>query len=153
MSPECIVRQFCNLNLLGSRKEEKFDYQIALGSLAKFFDPVDSEIKTCIRTFAPPPANQAVGLLGQFGSEYKILIGIGWRSGNTKAKRVHQYFNVAGVKSIIRSCPSDFGFISLQYGITEEERAELSELDNVFVPDDDFFNNVVCMRNMRRYVI
>lgn len=140
--PECTVREFCDPKLLESRKEECFDYQLALGSLGRFFDPLDPAVNESVRTFSAPSKEQSDELLGQFGKMYKVLIGIGWRSGNTKAKRRHQYFNVEGVKSIISSCPDDLGFVSLQYGITNEERDALSELGNVFIPDDDFFDNV-----------
>lgn len=140
--PECAVREFCSVSSLEFRREEKFDYQLPLGSLGRFFDPVNRAVNESVRTFSAPSKRQSEELLGKFGKTYKVLIGIGWRSGNTKAKRVHQYFNIEGVKSIIRSCPQDFGFVSLQYGITAEERSALSDLGNVFVPDDDFFDDV-----------
>ena len=48
---------------------------------------------------------------------------------------------------IVRDAPDDVLFVSLQYGIKEDEIADLGREPNFWIPDEDFFNDLMAQMN------
>ena len=44
---------------------------------------------------------------------------------------------------IVRDAPDDVLFVSLQYGIKEDEIADLGREPNFWIPDEDFFYDLI----------
>ena len=120
----------------------QFDYQIPSGSLPKLYFSDASSFDTQPRRFLTVSETQKRKLFGHFSEKYSTLVGISWRSMLLSPERIGDYVNVHGFKSLIDKAPPDTGFVILQYAITEEETQVLRNCPNIFVPDEDFLNEV-----------
>ena len=81
--------------------------------------------------------------LAQKLEAFDYVIGVNWRSGSIDGARISAYVNVNLVHKLIQSLPSNVAFVVVQYSVSEDERKALSEYENCFVPDADFFNDIV----------
>ena len=81
-------------------------------------------------------------ILNQFPDK-KRIVGLSWRSGAVTHKRRKHYVSHNAVLDFIHDAPPDVLFLNLQYGLYEEELAALSKLPNFYIPDVDFFDDVV----------
>ena len=121
---------------------DNLKYQMPSGSLPlHYFSDAGALDKIAYRTL-DVSLEKKEALLGTFASEFDCLIGVSWRSMLTAQGRIADYVNVRGIKKIIESAPPGVGFVVLQYSITEEEREAFADMNNVYVPKEDFLNDM-----------
>jgi len=119
-----------------------FDYQIPSGSLPAIYfndSAALSSSKYRVMKVSPDKKNS---LFGAFAADYTTLVGVSWRSMLLSQGRIHDYVNAEGFRSIIEAAPEGTGFVILQYAITESERQIFAGLNNVYLPSQDFLNEV-----------
>ena len=123
-----------------------FDYQLPSGSLALKLGNLSIEgAKQFIRE-RPETVALRDELLKKFPGKTRI-VGLSWRSGILTHKRVHYYLSHHAMVEIIRDAPDDILFVSLQYGIKEDEAHDLDQESNFYVPEEDFFNDLMAQLN------
>ena len=123
-----------------------FDYQLPSGSLPVTLGSLDvSGTKHFIRE-RPETVALRGDLLDRFPGKSRI-VGLSWRSGILTHKRIHYYLAHQAVIEMIRGAPDDVLFVSLQYGINEVEVADLALEPNIYIPDEDFYNDLIAQLN------
>ena len=80
---------------------------------------------------------------GKFFSKTLPVIGLSWRSGVTNAARNDSYMNANAARDLAKGYEGRLNFVSLQYGLTDEEKAILADQPNIYVPDADFFGDIL----------
>ena len=70
------------------------------------------------------------------------MIGLSWR-GILTHKRVQYYLSHEAIIDLVRSAPPEILFVSLQYGIDDDETRDLGQEPNVYVPDEDFMDDLL----------
>jgi len=81
--------------------------------------------------------------LGGFPTRFKYLIGLSWRSSSVDSIRLTNYANAKFVKYIVDAIPRDVGFIMLQYNISKDEMNLFEGYQNVLIPKEDFYDDIV----------
>ena len=72
------------------------------------------------------------------------MIGLSWRSGVLTHKRVQYYLSHKAIIDLIRSAPPEILFVSLQYGIDDDETRDLGqEPKRLLIPDEDFLDDLL----------
>ena len=118
-----------------------FNYQLPFGSLPhKLGNPNILGSKRFIED-SPESVLLRDRILNKYPGKAR-LIGISWRSGALSLKRIHHYISHKAILEIVREAPDDILFVSLQYGIKDEEIADLSLASNVYIPHEDFFDDL-----------
>lgn len=82
-------------------------------------------------------------MLGAFNAKYPTKIGLSWRSHAVDGGRSAYYMSSKMAISLIESLPSEVGFVIVQYALTDEERELFAKYPNVFVPEEDLFNDLI----------
>ena len=126
----------------GISEYSQFDYQIPSGSLPRLYFTHADSFETQERRFLKVSQTKKAALFGGFLEKYPRLVGVSWRSMMLTPDRIGDYVNVNGFKTLIDQAPRETGFVILQYAITDEEKQSLSMYPNVFIPDEDFLNEV-----------
>lgn len=75
-------------------------------------------------------------------SESRILVGLSWRSSNFFGQRADLYFNHLAAENIFLSASPKIKFVCLQYRLAEEEKEFLKSYPDVFLPNEDLFDDV-----------
>ena len=142
--PEAIVRE--NGPLIVSPETDTdystIDYEIPSGSLPLHFFSSVAQIKSAKRRFIQVSDKKRAAITGEFGRKYNKLVGLAWRSSLLTTSRQSLYLNVTAMVNLIEKSPSDVGFISLQYGLSDEERDALLATGKVLIPTEDFYDDV-----------
>lgn len=120
----------------------KFDYQIPSGSLPALYFNDPKTLQNIKYRLLKVSANKKQELLGEFSTKYKHIVGVSWRSMLLTQGRIGDYVNANAFKNLISNAPPGTGFLLLQYAITDEEKDIFRSMENVFVPDADFLNEV-----------
>ena len=104
--------------------EEQVELQIPIGSLPKLLRPTLASFKNKAPYLIP--ASDQLELMQAFTASLPgpCRIGFAWRSGNMASHRQHHYGSLVDWKPLFEQ--SDVSFVNLQYGITDEERDELT---------------------------
>ena len=118
-----------------------YDYHVPCGSLPLYLNRLDVASEKQYLPITTDVKNLKSRILTQFPGK-KRIVGLSWRSGSLTHRRVQYYLSYRAVIDIIHEAPSDVLFVSLQYGLTEEELNQLSGRSNFHIPDADFFNDV-----------
>ena len=139
--PEAIVRDDRVKHTGGQLIYDELDFNIPSGSLMGLVFRTYGELRIP-RRYMRVPSDARSKLLPSDFSNKKWIVGISWRSHYLNESRTFNYLNVHAVVRILELFPEDIGFVSSQYSITDDERALLTEFDNIFVPDEDFFDRV-----------
>lgn len=139
--PEVKVRDDVVKNTIGQVIYDSLDYQIPSGSLMKVLYSETGSLQVRRRCLAVPQTLRDQLLPDHFKSK-RLVIGISWRSHWVSETRSGNYLNVHSIIRLRELLPSDIGFVCLQYRIADEERELLAEYDNIFIPNEDFFENV-----------
>ncbi|MDC0882807.1 hypothetical protein OAP65_01835 [Litorivicinus sp.] len=123
-------------------EELSFDYQLPSGSLPlKLGNQNVSGLKHFIED-SPEAVFLRESILSKYPGKSRV-IGLSWRSGALSLKRIHHYISHKAMLELVREAPDDILFVSLQYGIKDEEISDLSLASNVYIPNEDFFDDLI----------
>ena len=142
--PEAVVRENGPL-IVGAETDNNYstiDYQIPSGSLPLHFFSSEEQIKGAKRRFLNVSEKKREALLGEYAQKYTKIIGLAWRSSLLTTARQSLYLNVAAMANLIEKSPPGVGFVSLQYGLSDEERETLLATGRVLIPAEDFYDDV-----------
>ncbi|MBV1933495.1 MAG: tetratricopeptide repeat protein [Parvibaculaceae bacterium] len=105
--------------------EEQVDLQIPFGSLPKLLRPTLASFENKAPYIIP--ATDQLERMKTFLNSLPGTrrIGFAWRSGNMASHRQHHYGTLLDWRPLFEQ--SDASFVSLQYGITDQERNELAD--------------------------
>ena len=123
---------------LGSR----FDLHLPAGSLPLVLDRMDASGTKHYLSDSEISNQLKQELLDQFPGKERV-IGLSWRSGVLTHKRVQYYLSHKAIIDLIRSAPPEILFVSLQYGIDDDETRDLGQEPNVLIPDEDFLDDLL----------
>lgn len=141
--PEAEVRALNTFDCIGDPDYDDYDYQLPVGSLPVHFMNTQASIRQRPIRFLRPNLDFRRSFIERFNiSPDQTLLGVCWRSSNIEKSRVLGYLNVQFVVSLANELPDNVTLVTLQYGITPEERAVLDACRNVVIPDVDFFEDV-----------
>ena len=143
--PECEIAEWANVADQDELLQKQFDYQISMGDLVGCFFTSQDAILNLPRRYLRLPVSDRPQSVTEFGQQFPVIIGIAWRSHAIDSVRHTSYANVKFIKYIIDHLPKDIGFAVLQYAITEEEKQLLTECDNVLIPEEDLFNDILAL--------
>jgi tetratricopeptide (TPR) repeat protein len=141
--PEAHVVEFQNNSEIDRQLEAEFDYHIPMATLAGYFFRSQAEIDQLPRRRLRLADGEVERLIGNFADQYPVRIGLSWRSHAVDGSRKSGYMNVNFCTSILESLPRDIGFVIVQYRFERSEKLALEQYPNVFVPDDDLFDDPV----------
>ena len=139
--PEAVVQPL----IVGPETDTNYstiDYQIPSGSLPLHFFSSEEQIKGAKRRFLNVSEKKREALLGEYAQKYTKIIGLAWRSSLLTTSRQSLYLNVAAMANLIEKSPPGVGFVSLQYGLNDEERETLLATGRVLIPAEDFYDDV-----------
>lgn len=139
--PEAIVRDDRVKNTDGQLIYDQLHFNLPSGSLMGLMLAEQGDLRTT-RRYLKPPANAREALFPENFRDKKWIVGVSWRSHYLNESRTFNYLNVHAIIRLLEVLPKDIGFVSLQYSITDDERALLADFENMFVPDEDFFERV-----------
>ena len=139
--PEASVRDDRVKHTEGQLIYDQIDFNIPSGSLMPLVIEHNRELRTR-RRYLRVPSDARSKLLPQNFSKKKWIVGLSWRSHYLTEARTFNYLSVHAVIRILELFPQDVGFVCLQYSISDDERQLLRKFDNIFVPDEDFFERV-----------
>jgi hypothetical protein len=119
-----------------------YDFHMPMGDLPCWFSeklPVQKAMYLDLSNEAEPIKDE----YGKFFSKTLPVIGLSWRSGVTNAARNDSYMNANAARDLAKGYEGRLNFVSLQYGLTDEEKAILADQPNIYVPDADFFGDIL----------
>ena len=123
-----------------------FDYHLPVGSLPiRLGNPDISGPKHFIKE-RPETIALRERLLAQHPGKTRI-VGLSWRSGVLTHRRIQYYLSHHAVADILAEAPDDVLFVSLQYSLLEEEKEALGLEPNMYIPDEDFFDDLASQLN------
>ena len=125
-------------DLLGSG----FDFQLPSGSLPLVLDRMDAEGTKHYLADGEDTKRLKEQLLQEHPGK-KSVVGLSWRSGVLTHKRVQYYLSHQAIIDLLRSAPPEILFVSLQYGIDDDEIRDLGQEPNVLIPDEDFLDDLL----------
>lgn len=129
------------LLLQDDKLANSFDYHLPVGSLPRrYIQSVTDFSKRKIRKFSVNDAfkEETLGLKGD-----TKIVGLAWRSGLVNYDRAKFYLNSEFARSLIKENPTGVTFVILQYSLLDEERDKLSDLPNVIIPDENFYEDIL----------
>ncbi|MBV1887589.1 MAG: tetratricopeptide repeat protein [Parvibaculaceae bacterium] len=105
--------------------EEQVDLQTPIGSLPKLLRPTLASFEN--KAPYVIPASDQLEAMRAFTASLpgSCRIGFAWRSGNMASHRQHHYGTLLDWKPLFEQ--SGVSVVNLQYGVTEQERAELTD--------------------------
>ena len=119
------------------------DYHLPLGSLPTIFlKDHDSLMTRPFRFMRADPAIRAEICEREGWPTDSVVVGVCWRSAVVDIGRSVHYLNVNLVESLRNNLPDNVKFVSLQYKLSDEERAKLQDL-GVHVPEVEFFDDIL----------
>lgn len=142
--PEADVVAWQNNPTIDSELITQFDVHLAMGDLAiellRDQQAIESIQRRLIR------ATDISGDYPQLAEKLKkfdFIVGLNWRSGAIDGSRISAYLSVNLAEKLIKSLPANVGFVVVQYSVSDEERQVLSAYENCFLPEADFYNDIV----------
>jgi Tfp pilus assembly protein PilF len=141
--PECEIASFQNNPEIDSVLENSFDFHLPMATLTARFMTDRQAVKQLPRRLIKIPEAEKNEVLGEFRENFKYIIGLSWRSSAVDSIRLTNYANAKFAKYIVDALPSDVGFVMLQYTVTEDEKDLFENYQNVFFPEEDFFNDIL----------
>ena len=127
----------------GVQDYELFDYQIPSGSLPRLYFSNSKLLGQSKFRLMSVSTKSRSDLLNDFADKYDTIVGISWRSMLLTPDRISDYLNAQAFRQLVRSTSEHtVGFVILQYSISEDEKRVFNDLPNVFVPTQDFTNEV-----------
>ena len=118
-----------------------FDYHLPVGSLPLRLGNLDISGPKHFIKERPETIALRERLLSEYPGKTRI-IGLSWRSGVLNYRRNQHYLSHRAVADILKDAPEDVLFVSLQYSLADEEREELGSESNLYIPDEDFFDDL-----------
>ena len=143
--PETTVSAVDRLDLRNVPEFEAFDYHLPVGSLPRFFLNTHETLISHPKRFltADPALRAEIDGAFQSADPTLPLVGICWRSSLVNDARSNGYLNATAVSKIASDLSGVANFVSLQYAMDEKELNLLNPLDNVFIPEPNFYHDVL----------
>lgn len=141
--PDCEIAEFENNPTDDALLEKQFDYHLPMADLAAHYFNNTQMIMSFPRRNLRVSKKEQAQLLGHFATNYRVVIGLAWRSHAIDSTRISGYTTVEFMRHIINGLPDDIGFVVLQYKLTSEERGILESIPNVLIPNVNFFDEIV----------
>jgi len=118
--------------------QEQIQAQIPIASLGQFLRPDWHAFPNRAQAYLVADAARAAELRARLASDGKKTIGLSWRSvnpqkGHTKSAQLIDFIDVFRLR--------DTRFVDLQYGVTDEERAQIERATGVVVTRLDDIDN------------
>ncbi|MDB3998289.1 hypothetical protein N9448_01585 [Litorivicinus sp.] len=130
-----------NKDTIGMPLYDELDYNIPAGTLPLRMVEQHGKINPCTRQLRVPESAKA-RLYPEQIADKEILLGVSWRSHLINDARVGNYLSVDGIEKILEILPDNVGVIILQYSLADGEAERLAQFPNIFIPEQDFFENV-----------
>ena len=118
-----------------------FDYHLPVGSLPLRLGILDVSGPKYFIKERPETIALRERLLSEHPGKTRI-VGLSWRSGVLTHRRIQYYLSHHAVKDILKDAPDDVLFVSLQYSLMEEEKEALKLEPNMYIPEEDFFDDL-----------
>lgn len=141
--PDCEVTDWKNDLNLDSELKQEFDFHAPMATVCRFLMYSRDAVQNLSRRKLRVSEKERSEMLGGFREKYPVLIGLSWRSSAIDGERVSGYMNVNFCEAVINALPDHIGFVIVQYKFAESERAILEKHPNVYIPDEDLFNDLV----------
>lgn len=142
--PEARVRSFGAVDCRGMEEYAHLDFNLPFGSLPRHFLATHDNIENRPIRFLSPENGLKESLLEKLSLDSNTpIIGFCWRSSMLATSRNSQYLNVDAVETIARNLDTKPLILSLQYGLNDDERKTLERIENVYIPEEDFFEDIV----------
>lgn len=141
--PECEVAAWKNDRKIDAELESNFDYHSPMATVVSRLMDTRAAIEKLPRRHLRLSEQEKSMLVGSKLANYPIKVGLSWRSSAIDGDRITGYMSVALCEKIIESLPSEVGFVIVQYKFEESERQLLSKYPNVFIPEEDLYEDVL----------
>ncbi|MDC1319575.1 hypothetical protein N8Y93_02650 [Litorivicinus sp.] len=139
--PEAEVRPFGDIDVRGNANYSEFDYQVPSASLMKHFLPDIESVRSRPIRFLGHDAQLKKEVLEK--TSELPLVGICWRSSVVTKDRSSHYLNVHAVEKIAREMKGLANVVCLQYAMDSDEREILGSIDNVYISEADFYDDIL----------
>ncbi|MBV1933575.1 MAG: tetratricopeptide repeat protein, partial [Parvibaculaceae bacterium] len=108
--------------------EEQVELHLPIGSLPRLLRPTLASFENKTAYLAPPsgPLNTMKAFVDSLPGSCRV--GFAWRSGNMASHRQHHYGSLLDWEPLFAQ--SNVSMVNLQYGVTEQEREELANMQN-----------------------
>ena len=141
--PECEIASWKNDPSTDERLLREFDFHCPMATVCGLLMTSKNTISNLPRRKLKLAAEERQLLLGEFGQKYDIKIGLSWRSSAIDGQRASNYMNVNLCEAVIDALPRNIGFVIVQYKFNDDERKRLEKYPNVFIPEEDLFDDVL----------
>ena len=118
-----------------------YDYHLPVGSLPLRLGNLDISGPKHFIKERPETIALRERLLSEHPGKSRI-VGISWRSGVLTRRRIQNYLSYHAVADILEDAPDDVLFVSLQYSLADIEKEELGSEPNLYIPDEEFFDDL-----------
>ena len=118
-----------------------YDYHLPVGSLPLQLGNLDITGPKHFIKERPETIALRERLLSEHPGKSRI-VGISWRSGVLTRRRIQNYLSYHAVADILEDAPDDVLFVSLQYSLADIEKEELGSEPNLYIPDEEFFDDL-----------
>ncbi len=141
--PDCEIASWKNDPSTDAQLVEEFDFHCPMATVCGLLMSSERAISRLPRRKLKLGITEQQSLLGSFGGDYDIKIGLSWRSSAVDGQRASHYMNVNLCEAIIEALPKSIGFVVVQYKFNDDERNKLRKYPNVFIPEEELFDDVL----------
>lgn len=139
--PETEVVAFVNDRRADEQLEHEYDFHVPMATMAGYFFRDPENIDKIPRRRLRVSQGEQATMLGSFAEKYPVKIGVSWRSHAIDGVRKSGYMSVELCERILESLPQEIGVVIVQYKFEEFERQKLQRYSNVFIPEEDLFED------------